>query len=124
MIVVYRVQDREGRGPYRPRFSHYWTDPEHDARNPLEPTMMYDPRTMVLRHNSDAFGYAFRTPSLLLEWFSITELHRLAELNYYPVTMLVDRVLKESPRQLIFWRNRPLAVGVRRVPLHSLHAGL
>lgn len=32
-ITLYRLQDHEGRGPYRPGFSDTWIDPDNDGSN-------------------------------------------------------------------------------------------
>lgn len=123
MIMIYRVQDHEGRGPYRPHFSHHWTDPDHEARNPLDPRCMFDPLTMHLHHGNDRYGYGFRTIEQAADWFTLTEMRKLMNMGYNLVVMEVDKVLLETDRQLLFWRNAPLYVravpvaGALRLPL-------
>lgn len=111
---VYRVQDDEGRGPYRVGFSHVWTDADHHNRNPsiFDDFNLAPERLRELWHPSENGGCAFRNTAQLCSWFSSSERRRLEELKYSIVSMLVDRIIFESERQLVFARRRPLRLGV------------
>lgn len=112
--TVYRVQDAEGRGPYRPGFSHTWKDPEHDFRNPsiFDDFPTFNPRRLP---NGFAYGCAFRTIGHLTDWFSSRELGRLALMGYRVVQIDVENIIAESPRQVIVARRRPLRIGATEV---------
>lgn len=113
--TIYRIQDAEGRGPYKPGFSMRWTDPDADtaARPPyfLEfPDFDFD----VLVPGCSGCG--FRTMDQLLAWFTPREMAVLSRLGYSIVSMQADTVHAESSRQLIFTRRVPLCRDVLVIP--------
>lgn len=113
-ITVYRWQDSDGRGPYRPGMSHYWSDEDHGERNP--PFFEEFGLDIVKQAKPDeCMGCAFRTPAQMLEWFNQSERERLRLMGYVFVSMEVDRVIAESERQLVFARRKPLRIGVAEV---------
>lgn len=120
-VRIYRVQDAEGRGPYKPGLSDRWTDVDHEERNPsiFEDFKISPMDLRLLWRECENGGCAFRTQQSLQAWFGMIERLRLEELGYFVVTMLVDRILLESERQLIFARIRPLRLGVIKLPWHA-----
>lgn len=113
-LIVYRVQDIEGRGPYRPGFSHTWVA-DH---GPAKPPSWIDEFGMGLLKKArphEALGCAFRTLEQARKWFLQEELDRLVLLGYRLVKMDVDRVLAESEHQLVIARSKPLALDVETV---------
>lgn len=118
---VYRVQDDNGRGPYKPGRSHIWTDAHHNQRNPsLFDDFSITPAELErCWHPNENGGCAFRTLDQLHSWFQLAERFRLEELGYSIVTMLADRIVLESDRQLIFARKRPLRLGAIKLPWHA-----
>ena len=113
MTKVYRVQDKEGRGPYRPGFSAKWRDP--NSSNEDKPPFFVEFGWDVVGRvpSGHHAGCAFRTMGQLRSWFSPTELERLRWLGYSVVEIEVDRVLAESQKQLVFCRVVPLSEGAR-----------
>lgn len=114
-IVVYRVQAADGRGPFRPGFSRKWSD----AHGPLRPpTWLEEFGTAPLHEIPDGWhaGSAVRTPEALAEWFTHDEMVRLRLLGYRAVRMTVDRILRESPSQVLFVRAKPLHWEVEELP--------
>lgn len=61
------------------------------------------------------YGCACRTLPALLEWFQPQEMTRLHALGFYPVRLLVDHIVKESPTQMVVARRRPFADGATRL---------
>ena len=114
--LVYRVQDRDGRGPWRPGLSHKWIDDTAPAGRLTETVMDLMsiaalralPRTMH-------YGSACRSRAALFEWFTPIECTRLATLGFYPVQLRADIVLVESPWQLLIGRSRPFTEGATRL---------
>ena len=107
MILVYRWQDKEGRGPYRPGMSKYWADADHQLGNPpffVEFGMNITKQCLA----SEAMGCAFRTIEQMRLWFTSEERQRMRLLGYEFGSMLVDRIVAESDRQLVFARSTPL----------------
>lgn len=110
MTTVLRVQDRSGRGPYRPGTSQYWADDSAHV-GPL--------REMVpMKCNCGCHhGFGFADIGQLRRWFTDSELRRLHGRGYRVVEMTVDRVLAETDHQVLFCRRRPLRVEIRHVAL-------
>lgn len=115
--VVYRIQDKEGRGPYRPGFSHRWTDESVDEST--RPAFYVEFGMDVLNKAlvGQSCGCAFRSIAQLKQWFTGLEIHRLYSLGYAITKMEVDDVLAESEKQLVIARNKPLHSGVKRLLL-------
>lgn len=105
-MTVYRVQGPDGRGPYKPGFSHVWSDMD---RCEGRPTIFAEFGATWLKElrPTETHGCAFRTIEDALRWFSVSELERLAKFGYKLCEVSGVRVLRESPRQLIVARSSP-----------------
>lgn len=115
--AVFRVQGRDGRGPWRPGFSERWSDLDFAEGMTALPTWMDEFGLGVLTRVP--FGYetgsGVLTPEGILPWFSDTERKRLLALDFRLVRMNVDLILGESPHQVFFARRAPLRVGAVEV---------
>jgi hypothetical protein len=104
-MKVYRIQDKDGRGPFKPGFSHMWVDEE----GPCHPSCMedfgWDFANLIPKGH--AAGCAFRTMEQLNKWFSETELTKLELLGYRIAELEIEKVLAESPTQLLVCRKEP-----------------
>lgn len=112
---VFRIQDREGRGPFRPGFSQMWLDEDIGVRARL-PSWIEEfgadayERACVPVH---AWGFsAVRTIDKLRDWFSDTERQRLYRLGFYLVEVPGAHIIRESEHQVLCWRDLPLTFGV------------
>lgn len=117
--VVYRVQDRDGRGPWKPGFSQVWftdrTDEEYAALAPWPLEIMHNLRAAGRgRH----MGYACETLDQLRRWFTPTEYKTLLRHGYRAVKLEVDAVLARSDMQCAFARSKPLRIGGEEINLH------
>jgi len=115
--IIHRVQDRAGRGPYRPGYSYLWCD---STRNLEErPDVFREFGYEIIRQapRKARLGSGFRSVEGLTWWFSKGELEELDRRGYFPVYMEVDGVLGETSRQLIFYRWLPLGTGYTRLNL-------
>lgn len=117
---VFRIQDADGRGPYKPGFSHVWCD---DFGAPPPPTWMHEFPSVLRRMNDETahYGTACRSIEQLRKWFTPTELCRLQLLGYHLVVMEVDRVLAESKNQLVFARRKPLNTDIDVLVISEVH---
>lgn len=120
--IIYRVQDKDGRGPFRPGFSQYWLDADIGDRSRLPcwgEEFGYDliHKQYKERHH---YGSGVTNLDVLAVWFTKAELIRLATLRFFVVAMKVDRILAESTIQVVFERSRPLAKDVQHIPLERL----
>lgn len=114
---ILRVQDEEGRGPFRPGFSHCWVDP----RSPCTlPTWMEEFGMVMPRHSKTFYyGCGVRSFSQIRRWFTDGELKLLYGYGYSIVSMTVDDIIAESKNQNVFRRRKPLHIDVIRIPLEK-----
>lgn len=78
-FALYRIQDADGRGPFRPGFSKNWADENFGPGVESLPTIMEDFGETVLRslnNPAEHYGTAVRKPIQLCRWFSKTEMER------------------------------------------------
>ncbi|WP_439587511.1 hypothetical protein [Hydrogenophaga sp.] len=114
MTTVYRWQDDEGRGPYRPGFSRAWVDPLHEIKNPAMFTE-FGVGVVGKALPGEGLGCAFRTVEQMKAWFSEGEQERLRFFGYTFVALEADRIVAESERQLVFARRKPFRFGATPV---------
>ncbi len=111
--TVYRVQDKDGRGPWKPGFSHVWSD---DAGPPPPPPWWEEfkevgPLIDLAYEAGMHIGSGCRTKAGLRRWFSRSEGRRLKRHGYRTVELQVDEIIGESPNQILFARLKPLREG-------------
>jgi hypothetical protein len=107
MIRILRIQDAEGRGPYKPGMSRHWVDADGP---PPPPTWMQEFGDVRAQCAPDeCMGCGCRSLEQLFKWFTPTERVRLRALGYSIVVMWVDRIIAESENQVVFARKKPLA---------------
>jgi hypothetical protein len=111
--LVCRIQDAEGRGPYRPGFSHRWSERE-DGPDPVFvafPGIMAIAQQKVNKYGG-AVGCAFRTLEQAANWFSPSEVLTLAKHGYSLCWMRPDEILAEDDDQMVIWTQTPFAKAV------------
>lgn len=92
MNTVYRIQDAEGRGPWRPGFSKFWVEDrdDHDLLLPwYQQFGRVDQRVLSGMH----MGCGCKTVEQLQRWFIPTEYRRLVAYGFHAVQMDVGRIL-------------------------------
>lgn len=102
---VYRVQDRAGRGPFRPGVTDQWRDVEGADHPPVQLDFGLSWRAEVLE--GWHCGCALPDIDAVRRWFSPWECHRLHVLGYNLVAIRA-RILRESVHQLLIVRPLPL----------------
>jgi hypothetical protein len=120
-MTVYRVQDKDGRGPFRPGMTAQWLDAEPKAhQDRLQAwTQQFGFKQICQRRKpEEAMGCACDSLNQLRLWFSETEMKELKKLGYQVVKLEADRVLGHSAEQVVFVRKRPLREGVEVVELY------
>lgn len=118
MTTIYRVQDKEGRGPWRLGFSDKWVEYRDDHEN-LLPWMAEFGRVDRMRAANRCIGCGCRTLEQLRRWFTPSEYATLRRFGYAAVSMAIGRVLAESDTQLVFERALPLREGVEPIELYA-----
>ena len=120
-MKLFRIQDSEGRGPYRPGFSKQWADKDGPICAPwwielgisLQAAMAMLPRGMFN-------GSAFDSLGKLEQWFTPSELEKLGKFNFNIVRFRPDKLIAETPTQVVFAQSYPLA----QLPILSPVGGL
>ena len=109
--IIFRVQDADGRGPWKPGFSSQWMDRTRDEWLPP----IYDELNIHPHHLGRLVprgmnaGCGCRTMDGLRRWFSRAELRRLSRHGYSVVRVVPDKILAETPTQVLFGCFKPLS---------------
>ncbi len=111
MFTVYRVQDGDGRGPYKPGLTKYWADCDALSDHITETIMDLAGGLDKLQALPAGwhYGCACDSPMALAKWFTPTEAHRLYEMGYTPVSLAADKILFRSDKQMLIACKKPLA---------------
>jgi len=114
---IYRMQDSEGRGPWKPGFSTLWVEDRDDHKN-LPP--FYEEFGEVGKYipRGEFCGSGCKTKKQLKRWFTESEYNKLIIFGYRAVSLRITRVVAESDTQLVFTRPWPLTKGVEYFELY------
>ena len=117
-MTIYRVQDADGRGPWKPGFPDTWVEPRQDHENLLP---FFCEFGMVHRKALDHehLGVGCLTVRQLQRWFTPTEFIALRNHGYAAVRIEADRILAQSDVQCVFANLRPLAEGAITFDLYE-----
>ena len=121
MFTIYRIQDADGRGPWKPGFSHRWVAdrpeseyarlvPWIEEMGPVHRNALYGTHT----------GCGCRSLEQLRLWFLPVEYKKLLDFGYKAVQLSAGRILGESEIQCVFERAAPLNQDVQEVELYEL----
>jgi len=120
MIPVYRIQDDEGRGPWRPGFSVKWVERRPDHDNLKSWMEEFGTEYTFTRFAPDVhIGCACLTVEQLRRWFTASEYITLRGFGYRAVVMLADELLHSSDIQSVIVRSKPFTEGVQVIPLYG-----
>lgn len=114
--IIYRIQDRQGKGPYKPGFSHKWAIEDKDTQ--LLPPWYFQFGNIHLKRKFKWFGCGCRSLDQLTKWFTEQEYKTLLKLNHECYKIEVDEVIAESDIQLVFSRKLPLNKKIEAVVLY------
>lgn len=109
-VPILRIQDKQGRGPWRPGFSDKWVDAWRTEGLPPIYEEVPNFAALAKRAHSEGMhvGCATRGIEGMKAWFSLTEMIRLFNAGYYVVRCDDCAVLVETPTQLIIASDKPL----------------
>jgi len=114
--AVFRVQARDGRGPWRPGWSHYWIEGDAPADRLAETILDLVPIDQLRALPSHLhYGTACQSREALGRWFTARERERLSRYGFHPVQLMADVVVAESDWQMVIGRRKPFAVGATRL---------
>ena len=117
MPTVYRVQDSDGRGPWKPGFSHLWVEDREDHDN-LPPWFVEFGRVDKRGIFGMTMGSACKSLDQLRRWFTASEYATLKRYGYRAVMVDEVRLLAQSPVQCFIQRVKPFNVDVVEVELY------
>ena len=105
------MQDKEGRGPFRPGFSQTWKSNDGPNLPPFYVEMGWtDPKQLRDKIPPGMHaGCAVDSILGILQWFDRGERRRLYRAGYLVVVFEPDLIVAETPTQVIFANHRPLS---------------
>ena len=115
--IIYRVQDRDGRGPWKPGFSHVWVSDRPDEEFELLKPIQVDFPDLRVR-SAYHVGVGCVSLEQLRRWFKREEFYILRKHGYRCVKMTVKRIVAESDIQCVFERSLALKRGCKTVRLY------
>jgi len=109
MTTLYRVQDKDGRGPFKPGFSHMWVAARGNSLPPIYDELGISPVNLreIIPVGVHA-GCACKSMDDLRKWFRRDELRRLSKFGYEIVPFSPDMVIAETDTQVLFGMRTPL----------------
>jgi hypothetical protein len=106
-MIVYRMQDIDGRGPWKPGFSHLWIEDREDHDNLLPSYAEFSSDVFSSLRGSKYPGCGCVTLEQLKRWFTKSEYETLLKHDYQCVAMAAI-VVARSKTQCMFRRDVPL----------------
>lgn len=106
-MLVYRVEDSEGRGPYRKRagYVHEWSKDENGHNDYNHPSPYQD--GLPGMWDMESYICGFKSKAQLKAWFSEEELSNLEALGFSIKTFEVPKSdVKVGGKQVIFLRPK------------------
>lgn len=120
--IIYRVQDKDGRGPWKPGFSQTWVEVRADHDN-LQPWYLQFGRVDRFAIAGMYIGCGCRSTEQLRRWFSQSEFEKLKQHGYRAVKLKVGRILAANDIQCVFERAKPLQKDAEPFELYAHNAG-
>ncbi len=117
MQTVFRIQDQDGRGPFKPGFTKKWSIDRADKENLVPWFQEFGRVDLKVLYGATA-GSACETLEQLRRWFSKEEYNTLKELGYKAVKMEVDRIMAKSEIQCFISRSIPFKQQINEVELY------
>ena len=108
--MIYRVQDKQGRGCFKPNFTREWCEYNHTLPAIGEEFPMLHYQAKPYHDAGYHLGCAVRSMDGLFKWFSKTELENLYKLKHYVVAVKQYEVVAESANQVVFATKKPLKI--------------
>lgn len=119
--TVIRIQDKEGRGPWKPGFSDRWVEWRDDCTR-LLPGFLEFPTALSDVRDGEHIGSGCMTIEQLRRWFTENEYRTLLAHGYQAVQIEVDRIIAQSEIQCIFARRDPLNLKVHAFNLYEANS--
>ena len=115
-IYIYRIQDKDGRGPWKPGFSDKWVRQCPDFS--LIPWMFTMGPVHLKAELDEIWGCGCISKEQLRRWITKSEYEVLLQYGYKAVK-LKGRILGEDKNQCLFARRQPLNQGCKGFKLYN-----
>lgn len=111
MNVLYRIEDADGRGPFRPGFTVRWRDQSGPDLPPpwVEAGISLEEFAALFGEYPAKRGCACRSIKQLFHWFSPRERRRLANFGFQLTRIEGASILLETETQVVFEITSPTA---------------
>lgn len=109
-MKLYRIQDKQGRGPWRPGLSAKWLSDEGPDLPPAIQEELPEFFRLVSAAHERGFhiGCAARGEGALSKWIQEGEMERLSEMGFFVVNATQCSVLAETEHQVLIGCKKPL----------------
>jgi len=101
-MIIYRVQHKNGRGPFKPGMTQRWAEQEE------RPGYVMFNYNEYITDKCKYTGCGCESIKQLKKWFTENEYNTLKKLGYNAVKMYVDIIHNSDEFQCIFGRKKPL----------------
>lgn len=121
--VIYRIQDSEGRGPFKPNYSSRWVvkRPDHDNLLPWMAENRKLAEELLSGKLKKNVGCGCTTLDQLRRWFIKEECKILLKEGYRAYLMEVDEILFQSKVQTVFSHSTPFSEATKtEIKLYDL----
>lgn len=118
MPKIYRIQDKDGRGPWKPGFSHKWVVDRQDHYNLPPWPVEFGFGILEERLPEESLGCGCRTLRQLRRWITRNEYKKLRKFGYKCVALKVDRIIAESDIQCVFAKKGKLSGKTKKIRLY------
>lgn len=117
--IVYRVQDRYGRGPWQPGLSMKWIEDRPQSEYAaLKPIMLEFPRLLGQLRDGFHFGCGCTSLEKLRRWIQPSEWRTLMRMGFRCYAIVPDRIVCESETQCVFESRIQLKKHRNRIQLY------
>lgn len=115
-FTVYRIQDKDGRGPFKPGYTEKWMDKDRT----FFPKAVINQQIHIQRIADPDLHLAYVCESVeqLKKWFSPTEYEYLKKCGYSAVRMSVDTIWT-CEDQAIAGRKKQYRKSITVIPLYE-----
>jgi len=117
MIKVYRVQDSDGRGPFKPGVTEKWL--RENQPDELEPFPVPKILSAMAGARFRHIGCGCTALSQLRIWFTHGEYAMLLNLGYRAVEMWADEILLSDENQVLFSRKKTFKTATNYLKLYE-----
>ena len=113
MEIIYRIQDKDGRGPWKPGFSHKWVEDREDHNNLIPIYIQFGMNIINKILYGEYSGTGCQSIKQLQRWFNKSEYYKLLGYGYKSVEIEVNRIIAKSDIQVLFGRAIPLNKNIK-----------